>query len=137
MEAYDLLKRKVSEYRTLTERIIYLQNVLDKIIDYQKENLDRLHPYRLDEINKRKKELRRKIDAYKYSKYVTGKEIEKLQNELQRRNKKSKAFILALLVSLIFLGMVSSSRTGFLVLEEILNPLAFLIAVIILYLILR
>ncbi len=136
MEAYDLLKKKVSEYRTLTERIIYLENVLDKIIDYQRQNLDRLHPYQLQEIEKRKNELRRKIDVYKYSKYVTGKEIKKLQNDLQRRSK-SKAFILVLLVSLIFLGMVSSSKTGFLVSEGILNPLAFLISVIILYLILR
>ena len=63
MEAYDLLKRKVSVYRTLTERIVYLQNVLDKIIDYQRQNLDRLHPYQLDEIEKRKKRIE-KEDRY-------------------------------------------------------------------------
>jgi len=135
MEAYDLLKRKVSEYRTLTERVVYLQNVLDKIIDYQRQNLDRLHPYQLEEIEKRKKELRRKIDIYRFSKQKVGEEIRELQSEL-RPETKSKFLLLPFLIGLVLFSM-TSSQTGFLISGKLLNPLAFLIAVIILYLILR
>lgn len=127
------LYKLIKDYISLNEKILRGYSALDSIVEYQKSILGK-NPVYFKEMENKKRELRESISVYKQEKERVKKEIDRVVKA--RKNRMSNVFLLLLLASLFFFILINR-KTGLLILEKSISPLAFLISAIVLYLILR